>query len=177
MMEANSGSAGAGAKMGGLRQKTTPSLKIQEQEYQKIAKKHEPARKIVGNCIRAFVVGGLICVLGQLILKGFMNGFHMTAKEAGNPTVAVLILISVILTSMGVYDKFAQWAGAGTAVPVTGFANSMCSAALEHRSEGLVLGVGAKMFKLAGSVIVFGVVAAFIIGIIYAILGVGGNHL
>lgn len=106
-----------------------------------------------------------------------MAGFDMTSKEASSPTVAVMILISVILTCLGVYDKMAQWAGAGTAVPVTGFANSMCSAALEHRAEGLVLGVGANMFKLAGSVIVFGVVAAFLVGIVYAFLGFGGGHL
>ena len=107
----------------------------------------------------------------------FMTVFDMSTTEASNPTVAVLIILSVILTSFGVYDKIAQWAGAGSAVPVTGFANSMCSAALEHRAEGLVLGVGASMFKLAGSVIVFGTVAAFIIGIIYAIFGIeGGNE-
>jgi stage V sporulation protein AC len=100
-------------------------------------------------------------------------------KDAGNPTVAILILISVILTGLGVYDKIAQWAGAGSAVPVTGFANSMASAAIEHRSEGLVLGVGGKLFKLAGPVIVFGVVAAFIVGIVHLIfhpeLAAGGG--
>lgn len=105
-----------------------------------------------------------------------MAVFDMSAKQAGNPTVAVMILLSVILTCLGVYDKLAQWAGAGSAVPVTGFANSMCSAAIEHRSEGLVLGVGANMFKLAGSVIVFGVVAAFIVGIIYWVFGIGAWH-
>jgi stage V sporulation protein AC len=89
-----------------------------------------------------------------------------------------LIIISVILTSMGVYDKIAQWAGAGSAVPVTGFANSMASAAIEHRSEGLVLGVGGKMFELAGPVIVFGTVAAFIVGVLHLLFnpsGVGGQ--
>ncbi|SMF88725.1 stage V sporulation protein AC [Paenibacillus uliginis N3/975] len=146
------------------------------EEYKSIAKKHEPPSNILKNCLKAFLVGGLICVIGQGIQQFFMSVFHMNTKEASNPTVAVLILISVILTSFGVYDKIAQWAGAGTAVPVTGFANSMCSAALEHRAEGLVLGVGASMFKLAGSVIVFGTVAAFIIGIIYALLGIGGGH-
>ena len=97
----------------------------------------------------------------------FITYGGLDEKKAGNPTVAVLILIAVILTSLGVYDKIAQWAGAGSAVPVTGFANSMASAAIEHRSEGLVLGVGGKMFKLAGSVIVFGTVAAFVIGILH----------
>jgi stage V sporulation protein AC len=86
----------------------------------------------------------------------------------------VLIFISVVLTGFGVYDKIAQWAGAGTGVPVTGFANALCSAALEHRAEGLVLGVGGSMFKLAGSVIVFGTVAAFLVGIVHLIF-VGGR--
>ncbi|PAD30873.1 stage V sporulation protein AC [Paenibacillus sp. 7523-1] len=157
--------------------KKSSSLSISEQDYKKVAKKHEPSRPILANCIKAFFVGGFICIIGQAIQEAFKAGFDMTSKEAASPTVAVMILISVILTCLGVYDKIAQWAGAGTAVPVTGFANSMCSAALEHRAEGLVLGVGANMFKLAGSVIVFGVVAAFIIGIIYAFLGLGGGHL
>ncbi|HBU85233.1 MAG TPA: stage V sporulation protein AC [Paenibacillus sp.] len=165
------------AQSKGSGKKSSSSLSISEQEYKKVAKKHEPARPIWANCIKAFLVGGLICVIGQAIQEAFMAGFDMTSKEAASPTVAVMILISVILTCLGVYDKMAQWAGAGTAVPVTGFANSMCSAALEHRAEGLVLGVGANMFKLAGSVIVFGVVAAFIVGIVYAILGFGGGHL
>lgn len=150
---------------------------MSQQEYKAIYKKHEPSRKVFRNCVMAFLVGGVICVIGQAIQTGFMAWFDMTTKEAANPTVATLIFISVVLTCFGVYDKMAQWAGAGTAVPVTGFANSMASAALEHRAEGLVLGVGANMFKLAGSVIVFGVVAAFIIGVIYAFLGLGtGGH-
>jgi stage V sporulation protein AC len=157
--------------------KKSSSLSMDEKEYKKVAKKHEPPRPIVKNCLKAFLVGGTVCLIGQAIQEAFMAGFDMTSKEASNPTVAVMILISVILTCLGVYDKMAQWAGAGTAVPVTGFANSMCSAALEHRAEGLVLGVGANMFKLAGSVIVFGVVAAFVVGIVYAFLGFGGGHL
>jgi len=86
-----------------------------------------------------------------------------------------MILLSVILTSIGVYDHIAQWAGAGTAVPVTGFANSIASAAIEHRSEGFVLGVGGKMFKLAGAVIVFGVVSAFVVSLIKTILSMLGG--
>ncbi|MGE6573452.1 stage V sporulation protein AC [Paenibacillus xylanexedens] len=158
-------------------EKKSSSLSIDEKEYKKVAKKHEPPRPILKNCLKAFLVGGTVCLIGQAIQEAFMAGFDMTSKEASSPTVAVMILISVILTCLGVYDKMAQWAGAGTAVPVTGFANSMCSAALEHRAEGLVLGVGANMFKLAGSVIVFGVVAAFVVGIVYAFLGFGGGHL
>lgn len=146
------------------------------QDYEKLSKPFVPARPVLKNCIRAFLSGGLICVIGQGIQEAFMAIFDMTSREAASPTVALLILISVILTSFGVYDKIAQWAGAGSAVPVTGFANSMASAAIEHRAEGLVLGVGANMFKLAGSVIVFGTVAAFLVGIVYAFLGLGGSH-
>lgn len=149
---------------------------LTHQEYKNIAQKHEPTRSTFKNCVLAFLIGGGICFIGQAIQLGFMTWFDMSVKEAGSPTVAVLIIISVILTCLGVYDKIAQVAGAGTAVPVTGFANSMCSAALEHKAEGYVLGVGANMFKLAGSVIVFGTVAAFFVGLVYAILGLEGVH-
>jgi stage V sporulation protein AC len=140
-----------------------------QQQYHQLANRIEPKRPVWRNCFFAFVIGGGICVLGQAITQLFIQNFGFTEKTAGNPTVAILILLSVILTSLGVYDKIAQWAGAGTAVPVTGFANSMCSAAIEHRAEGVVLGVGGNMFKLAGSVIVFGIVAAFFVAIGHAI--------
>ncbi|MFC3798730.1 stage V sporulation protein AC [Cohnella sp. GCM10012308] len=150
--------------------KLTPT----QQEYRQLALKRQPARPVALNCLRAFIVGGLICVLGQGIQEAFMHFAHMSQKEAAAPTVAVLIAASVVLTAAGVYDKLGQWAGAGSAVPVTGFANAMSSAAIEHRSEGLVLGTGANMFKLAGSVIVFGTVAAFVIALLRFIFGYGG---
>lgn len=157
-----------------LQAKAKKKFTFVQQDYQELAKAKEPPRPVVRNCLRAFVVGGIICLIGQLLMNMFRTYFNFTEKTAGNPTVALLILISVILTSMGVYDKIAQWAGAGSGVPVTGFANSMCSAAIEHRSEGLVLGVGGNMFKLAGSVIVYGTVAAFFIGLIYWASKLGG---
>ncbi|WP_028610019.1 stage V sporulation protein AC [Paenibacillus harenae] len=148
-----------------------------QQEYQRLAKQIEPKRPILKNCLRAFLTGGLICVVGQAIQEMFVHFAGFDEEKASNPTVAVLIFISVVLTSLGVYDKFAQWAGAGSAVPVTGFANSMASAAIEHQSEGMVLGVGGKMFKLAGPVIVFGTVAAFFVGLAtYVLKGTGGGH-
>jgi stage V sporulation protein AC len=153
--------------------KKDKKLTMTQQQYKQFAKSKEPPRPVLKNCARAFFVGGFICLIGQLLMEMFVHWFKFTEKTASNPTVAVLILISVILTCFGVYDKIAQWAGAGTSVPVTGFANSMCSAALEHKSEGLVLGVGGNMFKLAGSVIVFGTVAAFFIGIIHFLFGAG----
>lgn len=150
------------------------NLTMTQQEYQELAKRIEPKRPVLKNCWRAFLVGGTICLIGECFMQMFINWFGFTEKTAGNPTVAVLIIISVILTSLGIYDKIAQWAGAGSAVPVTGFANSLCSAAIEHRAEGLVLGVGGNMFKLAGSVIVFGTVAAFVVGLLHAIIMGGG---
>ncbi len=163
-------------KSAGRSPKGYKPVSMSAKEYKAFAQTREPSRSVWTNCLKAFFVGGLICLFGQAVQQFFMAAFHMSSKQASNPTVAVLILLSVILTSLGIYDKLAQWAGAGSAVPVTGFANSMSSAAIEHRSEGLVLGVGANMFKLAGSVIVFGVVAAFIVGIVYWVFGIGAWH-
>lgn len=144
------------------KKKLTPT----QQEYQDFAKDREPKRPVLKNCIRAFIVGGIICIIGQGLQWFFIKYFNFTETTAGNPTVAVLILISVLLTGFGVYDHIAQWAGAGTAVPVTGFANTVASAAIEHRTEGYVLGVGGNMFKLSGSVIAFGVFSAFVVSIV-----------
>lgn len=105
-------------------------------------------------------------MFGQGVQNFYINVFDFSKENAGNPTVATLILIAAILTAFGWYDKLGQFAGAGSAVPVTGFANSITSAALEHKSEGIVLGIATNMFKLAGSVIVFGVVAAYIVGMV-----------
>jgi stage V sporulation protein AC len=137
-----------------------------QQQYQDFARAREPQRPIAANCIRAFIAGGIICTIGQGIQLFFMTYLNFDEKTAGDPTVAVIILISVILTNMGIYDHIAQWGGAGTAVPVTGFANTIASASLDHKSEGFVLGVGGNMFKIAGPVIVFGVFSAFIVAIV-----------
>jgi stage V sporulation protein AC len=134
-----------------------------QHEYQKYAKAREAKRPLLINISRAFFSGGLICLIGQGLQMFFIKYFNFTADTVGNPTGAILIIVTVILTGLGVYDRIAQWAGAGTATPVTGFANSLAASAIEHRSEGFVLGVGAKMFEIAGAVIVYGVVAAFIV--------------
>jgi len=140
-----------------------------QQKYQAFAQAREPKRPILLNCVKAFLVGGLICTLGQGIQMLFIKYFHFSAETAGNPTVAILIIISTLLTGLGVYDHIAQWAGAGTIIPVTGFANTMASAAIEHRSEGFVLGVGGNMFKISGPVIVYGVFSAFVVSILVII--------
>ncbi|HDX9577289.1 stage V sporulation protein AC [Bacillus cytotoxicus] len=141
-----------------------------QQEYKKFEQQREPKRPVLKNCIKAFFVGGFICLIGQLISTFYITYFDFTEQSAGNPTVATMIFISMLLTGFGVYDRLAQFGGAGTAVPVTGFGNSVISACIEHRTEGFVLGVGGNMFKLAGSVILFGVFSAFVIALIRTIL-------
>lgn len=138
-----------------------------QQEYKELALQEEPKRPVFANSIRAFLAGGTICLIGQGVQQAFIRWGGFEQKEAGNPTVAVMIILATILTIIGVYDKIGQWAGAGSAVPVTGFANAMTSSALEHKSEGMVLGVSGKMFELAGPVIVYGTVSAFVIGILH----------
>ncbi|MBL3646655.1 stage V sporulation protein AC [Bacillus vallismortis] len=137
-----------------------------KENYKSKVKTYQPKPPYVWNCVKAFLVGGLICAIGQGLQNFFIHFFDFDEKTAGNPTAATLILISALLTGFGIYDRIGQFAGAGSAVPVTGFANSMASAALEYKSEGFVLGVATNMFKLAGNVIVFGVVAAYIVGMI-----------
>jgi len=141
-----------------------------QQEYQTMQKHRETKRPVVKNCVIAFFVGGFICLIGQFIQTFFIHQFNFTEQTAGNPTVATLIFISMLLTGFGVYDRIAQFGGAGSAVPVTGFGNAVISAAIEHRTEGFVLGVGGNIFKLAGSVIVFGVFAAFVVALIKTVL-------
>lgn len=138
--------------------------------YQRLIKEREPKPPRLRNAVLAFVSGGLVCVLGQAITGVYMALLHLDKKEAGNPTVATVIFLAALLTGLGVFDKLARVAGAGLAVPVTGFANSIAASALEFKREGLVFGVGSKMFMLAGSVITFGVVTAFVVGLIATLI-------
>lgn len=146
------------------------NLPPEAQKFQDFQKARETKRPVVKNCLKAFFVGGFICLIGQLITTFYIYFFDFTEKTAGNPTVATLIFITMLFTGFGMYDRFGQFAGAGTAVPVTGFGNAVISSAIEHRTEGFVLGVGTNMLKLAGPVIVFGVFSAFIIALIKTIL-------
>ncbi|UOQ93641.1 stage V sporulation protein AC [Halobacillus shinanisalinarum] len=134
--------------------------------YKQKSKDYQPKPPYLINCLKAFLIGGLICTFGQLLSVMYISWFGFSEQDASNPTVATLILLAALATGFGVYDRLGQFAGAGSAVPITGFANSITSAALEHKSEGIVLGIATNLFKLAGSVIVFGVVAAYVLGII-----------
>ncbi|GBF11563.1 MULTISPECIES: stage V sporulation protein AC [Tepidibacillus] len=141
----------------------------EKRKYQQMTMQMRPKPPVLINSVKAFVIGGLISLLGQAFQNIYLHlGF--SKDQVGNPTVATLVFISALLTGLGIYDKIGQFAGAGSAVPVTGFANSIASAALEHRAEGLVLGIGGNMFKLAGSVIVYGVVAAFFVGLVKTLI-------
>lgn len=143
---------------------------MNEQRYQTIEQQISPKTPLAINLLKAFLVGGIICTIGQAVTYFYIIFFDFTEQTAGNPTVATMILIAMFLTGFGLYRKLGQFGGAGSAVPVTGFGNAVISAAIEHKSEGLVLGVGSNMFKLAGSVILFGVVSAFFVGLIKLLL-------
>lgn len=139
-------------------------------QYDALADGLKPKKERLKNSIRAFLYGGAIGAIGQGVLELYMYLYDCTEKEAIPMMTLTLVLVAVILTGLGIYDKLAKRAGAGTFIPITGFANSMASSAMEGRSEGMVTGVGASMFKLGGTVITFGIVASFILGgIRYAI--------
>ena len=137
-----------------------------EKEYGKLVKDMSPKSPILKDCLNAFWIGGLICTLGQLALNGF-TALGLSKTNAGTATSMSLVALSALLTGLSVYDDIAKVAGAGTLVPITGFANSIAAPAVEFKTEGFILGVGAKMFTIAGPVIVYGVSASVVYGIIY----------
>ncbi|MCG7334267.1 stage V sporulation protein AC [Sporosarcina sp. ACRSM] len=143
---------------------------MDEKKYAKLEQGMSPKTPLVRNMVFAFLTGGTICLIGQFISLFYMSFFDFTERTASNPTVATMIFIAMLLTGFGLYKKIGQFGGAGSAVPITGFSNAVVSAAIEHKSEGYVLGVGGNMFKLAGSVILFGVFSAFAVALIKTIL-------
>lgn len=138
-------------------------------EYNEYIKTKTPNSKLPINCLKAFVIGGLICVIGQCFLSLYTH-FGLSSEDAAAAVSITLIFLSALFTGLDIYPKIAKHAGAGTLVPITGFANSVAAPALEAKTEGYVLGVGAKVFTIAGPVILFGVTASMIAGIIYLIL-------
>ena len=137
-----------------------------EREYGQLVKQRCPKSPMMRDCINAFWIGGLICTLGQLIMNGY-GALGLEKKDAGTAASMTLVLLSAILTGLSVYDDIAKVAGAGTLVPITGFANSIAAPAVEFKTEGMVLGVGGKMFQIAGPVIVYGLSASVVYGFIY----------
>ena len=144
-------------------------MKLTEKEYGVLAKKSSPNSKPYKTVPAAFAVGGLICCLGQLLINLYKSG-GLDETNAGTLTSVTLVFLSAVLTGFGLYDKIAKHAGAGTLVPITGFANAVVSPALEFKTEGYILGVGAKIFIIAGPVIVYGLAASAIYGVILYIV-------
>lgn len=140
-------------------------MSISKNDYSNMVDKASPNSPKLINCIKAFVIGGGICTLGQVILTLLENA-GLSEKEAQAGVSGILIILTAILTGIGVFDKIARHAGAGTIVPITGFANSVVSPALEFQHEGLVLGTAAQMFSIAGPVILFGISSSFLYGLI-----------
>ena len=142
-------------------------MKISKQTYARFADAHAPRSPILKNCLCAFLVGGTICTVGQVLHDVFQNFCSFDEETAGTLTSVSLILAAVILTSLGIFDNIAKHAGAGTLVPITGFANAVVSPAIDSHAEGLVLGVGSKIFAVAGPVLLYGTLAGAIYGVIY----------
>ena len=140
------------------------------QEYQQYVKQKAPKSPLLKDTVLAFVVGGAICVGGQLIQKGWTPA-GLEEKTAGTATSCTLVFLSALLTGLNLYNKLARFGGAGTLVPITGFANAVVSPAIDFRSEGFVTGMAAKMFLIAGPVIVFGTLASVIYGVVLVLLG------
>lgn len=140
---------------------------MSNEEYKRYVSDKTPKSNTSGDCIKAFMIGGLICVIGQAITDAY-TALNIGDKTAvATLTSVTLIFLGALLTGIGVYDRIGKFAGAGSIVPITGFANSVVSPAMEYNTEGYVLGVGAKMFTVAGPVIVYGTVASVVYGIIY----------
>lgn len=144
-------------------------MEFSKEQYARLLKQACPRSPLLRDCLWAFFVGGGICLLGEGIRTAWLAAGH-TLSDAGTLTSATLIVISGVLTGLGWYQKLAAKAGAGTLVPITGFANSVVSSAIEYRSEGFVPGVGAKMFLIAGPVVVYGLAASAVWGLIYHLL-------
>lgn len=139
-----------------------------KQEYSDMVDQLSPDSPIVSNCVKAFCVGGLISIGGQLI-HNWLTNMGLSQETTAAYTAIILIFFGVAVTGLNLYSRLGKFAGAGSIVPITGFANAVSSAAIEFKKEGLVLGLGSKIFVLAGSVIVYGVTSSFVIGLIYYI--------
>ena len=137
-----------------------------KQQYDEMVKKASPNSPTATDCLKAFVSGGLICVIGQLILD-FFTGQGISEKDAAMWESITLIGLSAILTALGIYERLGKFCGAGTIVPITGFANSVVSPAIEFKKEGMVFGMAAKMFVVAGPVIVYGTLTSMLVGLVY----------
>lgn len=147
----------------------TDDKQIQTKSYEEYVKQVTPTKSLPLNMLKAFIVGGIICCIGQFILN-LLTSYGMSKDDAASWTSLSLVALAVILTGFGLYSKLGEFAGAGSLVPITGFANSVASSAIEFKKEGQVFGIGCKIFTIAGPVILYGIFSSWILGIIYFIL-------
>jgi stage V sporulation protein AC len=145
--------------------------KVTPKEYDRMSSDASPRSNALLDTVKAFLIGGLVCLVGQVLLSLYL-GLGLDEDASGAWTSVTLVLLSAILTGLGVYEKVAKHGGSGTLVPITGFANAVVSCAIENRSEGLVLGVGSKVFTIAGPVVLYGMVASVVYGLVYWLMGV-----
>jgi stage V sporulation protein AC len=149
------------------------NINEQQKEFQKLVDKNSPKASLLKNCIWAFIVGGIICCIGQGITDLLMYIGEIPKDTASTFTSIILVFIGALLTGLDIYDSIGKKAGAGSIVPITGFANSIVSPAIEYKNEGYVFGVGVKIFTIAGPVILYGMLSSVIVGLIYYMIDVG----
>ena len=142
-------------------------MNMDKNTYKKYAQAHAPRSPVVKNCFNAFCIGGIICAMGQGLNDIYHLAFGISKDDSGLLASCTLVLVAVILTAFGVFDEIAKVAGAGTLVPITGFANAVVSPAIDSKSEGFILGVGSKIFTVAGPVLLYGILSGAIYGVIY----------
>ena len=153
-------------------QPISPQDQKRNEEYNEYVKQVTPTHNLWVNMLKAFLLGGLICAIGQFIINIGMNNFELEQKDAGAWCSLILILISVILTALNFYPSLANWGGAGALVPITGFANGVAASAIEFKKEGQVFGIGCQIFRIAGPVILYGIFSSWCLGLIYWVLKV-----
>lgn len=140
--------------------------KRQQEAYKNYVKQKTPVHNLPANMLKAFITGGIICTIGQFILN-YCENLGMDKDTSGGWTSVILILISVLLTGFNIFPRIAKWGGAGALVPITGFANSVAAPAIEYQKEGQVMGIGCKIFTIAGPVILYGIFVSWVLGLIY----------
>ncbi len=145
---------------------------MEKKEYQAYIKEVTPTNQLWVQMLKAFITGGIICTIGQAILQFGSATLGLDEKMAGSFDAMILILLSILLTGFNIYPKIVKWGGAGALVPITGFANSVAAPAIEYRKEGLVYGIGVKIFTIAGPVILYGIFTSWLLGLIYWLMNV-----
>lgn len=145
-----------------------------KQQYEQYVKQVTPTHNLGLQMLKAFITGGIICVLGQAILNYATNAMGMDKQTAGSWCSLILVLTAVLLTGFNIYPSITKWGGAGALVPITGFANSVAAPAIEFKKEGQVFGIGCKIFTIAGPVILYGIFSSFVLGVIYYLMKLAG---